>query len=603
MLGKRRRREPCTFRRFALIVTVTAVASSLALVAWIALHPLPTSSNDADVNGAPGKQALDSQQASKILHSAFEHFPNGDEINIACPSEQSLMKGSSEMAHLAVGLCKLEWHAEKKRKPPPDPVVLVKDTSRERYFAKRDMQAWQVAYEKLDMQVVEPALTQQTKLSDFTVLICLGLAFTDTTCIRAEDQVLLKSWQRVNQLYGMRWLLWRKDGFCRTLTGALADSTVKPDFFFRCWTLPQELSKFRQAAAGGEYASDQAWIVKPMGRGEGNGIFITASVNDIVSRQLDGYIVQPFLENPLLIENKKWDLRTYVLVSSISPLRAYFYSEGLVRFAAKPYNATACRQGPGNEHRCLTNTSINKKFAHISKLTWTYRKLRRHLDELGIGSQNIFRAVRRAITKTLLSSEYEFRMLYDEVAPDYQCKSCFQLLGVDVILDSNYNPYVIEVNGLPSMQLSHEFGVPIDSSADYTSTKLGLTHDMLQILYRPPSIGAGVASSLLALGMQQSGPQWCHTAAALKEGASALHNRCLGEREFIELVQVQQEKAARGRFVRLYPSSDGDEFNQLVLHSHKRIASALQRDVLTNWKLHWTTTQLAKMAAVNSPPE
>ena len=35
----------------------------------------------------------------------------------------------------------------------------------------------------------------------------------------------------------------------------------------------------------------------------------------------------------------------------------------------------------------------------------------------------------------------------------YDCHNCFQLLGVDVILDSQLNPYVIEVRSLVNMFL------------------------------------------------------------------------------------------------------------------------------------------------------
>ena len=63
----------------------------------------------------------------------------------------------------------------------------------------------------------------------------------------------------------------------------------------------------------------------------------------------------------------------YVLVTSITPLRVYFYEEGLVRFAAEKYNKTAAKGGKKQQY--MTNTSINKKFTHLDNLTWTFRRL------------------------------------------------------------------------------------------------------------------------------------------------------------------------------------------------------------------------------------
>lgn len=61
----------------------------------------------------------------------------------------------------------------------------------------------------------------------------------------------------------------------------------------------------------------------------------------------------------MLINDSKCDLRIYVYITSMDPLRLYIYDDGLVRFATVKYS-TATRH-LSNRFVHLTNYSVNKK--------------------------------------------------------------------------------------------------------------------------------------------------------------------------------------------------------------------------------------------------
>ena len=58
----------------------------------------------------------------------------------------------------------------------------------------------------------------------------------------------------------------------------------------------------------------------------------------------------------MLIKDLKFDLRIYVAITCVNPLRLYIYDEGLVRFATDKYDMDDHK----NIYSHLTNYSINK---------------------------------------------------------------------------------------------------------------------------------------------------------------------------------------------------------------------------------------------------
>ena len=92
----------------------------------------------------------------------------------------------------------------------------------------------------------------------------------------------------------------------------------------------------------------QWWIIKPAANSQGRGISVTDKVSEVLRRQQgSGMVVSHYISNPLLIDGLKFDLRIYIVVTSVNPLKIYIYQDGLVRFATEPYNI----QGENSKNR------------------------------------------------------------------------------------------------------------------------------------------------------------------------------------------------------------------------------------------------------------
>jgi tubulin polyglutamylase TTLL6/13 len=66
---------------------------------------------------------------------------------------------------------------------------------------------------------------------------------------------------------------------------------------------------------------------------QGRGIYLVRKFEDILLEPGDQFVAQRYMSKPYLIDGLKFDLRVYILVYGVEPLRVFVYKEGLARFA------------------------------------------------------------------------------------------------------------------------------------------------------------------------------------------------------------------------------------------------------------------------------
>jgi tubulin monoglycylase TTLL3/8 len=83
------------------------------------------------------------------------------------------------------------------------------------------------------------------------------------------------------------------------------------------------------------------WILKPSGLSRGRGIRCIDNLEEIqhiIKSGSNQYIIQKYIENPMIINRRKFDIRQWVLVTDFNPLTIWQYDAPYIRFSGENYN-------------------------------------------------------------------------------------------------------------------------------------------------------------------------------------------------------------------------------------------------------------------------
>lgn len=210
-----------------------------------------------------------------------------------------------------------------------------------------------------------------------------------------------------------------------------------------------------------EFGEGSLWILKPgENSNRGNGICIVSSVKEVrehikvnpfpVTGQ-HTYIIQKYIENPLLINKRKFDIRCFALLTSINGvIQCYLYEDGYIRTSSKKFSCS----DPQDLFIHLTNDAIQKKGESYGKYEsgnkMTYSDLQKYLDSLQSPKPHFTLQVLPKIKSLIQDS---IKSVFLKLDPSKRTHS-FEIFGYDFMLDSDLKPWLIEVNTNPCLELS-----------------------------------------------------------------------------------------------------------------------------------------------------
>lgn len=225
------------------------------------------------------------------------------------------------------------------------------------------------------------------------------------------------------------------------------------------------------------------WIAKPSHRSQGQGIFLVTKLSQLKRFEKEyaqplnlkdqgfkeSYVISKYLENPLLIGGKKFDLRIYVLVTNYRPLRVYMYELGFCRFCVEKYNNDF--ENKDNMFIHLTNVAIAKQSSNYNDKhggKWTLKNFSFYLEQTWgkAANEKLWEDINSIVYVSLKATQ----------AVVINDKHCFEMYGFDVLIDDTLKPWLIEVNASASLTTTTEIDRQI---------KMNLINDTFRIVIPP----------------------------------------------------------------------------------------------------------------------
>ena len=330
----------------------------------------------------------------------------------------------------------------------------------------------EAAQDRFFLEALDPELWTEGDASEWDT--CWYTGMPDQSAFRQ-----LETGKTINHIPGNNGLT-IKSNLYRTLNdmyqrvvaqdGVNSEAARRLRFFPRVYSMPTEYHALQEAALA---RPDAHWILKPKNSARGKGISV---LEDVALAPLDNAsMVQQYVGNPHTMWGHKYVLRLYAVITSVVPLRVYLYNEGSAKLASAPYDL----EHFDNIYAHLTNPDVNATNTE-SESPVVFRSLasyRQWLREDGHDDDKLFARLRDMVALTAIGVRERMRNRLAEVKAD--TTGCYELLGFDCLVDADLNPWILECNLSPSLEVC---AAPKDGGEVEEQMKRRLVGDLVALL-------------------------------------------------------------------------------------------------------------------------
>jgi hypothetical protein len=157
-------------------------------------------------------------------------------------------------------------------------------------------------------------------------------------------------------------------------------------------------------------------------------------------------IIQKYLDNPLLYQKRKFDIRCFVLVDS--NLNVYFCKEGHLKSSSKLYDLNS-----NDKFIHITNHSLQKKCSKFAQYEYgnemSYDDFKKAMKKDNIPLEKFDNMIEEM--KYLI--KISFKSVGNKLLKTNPVL-CFEIFGYDFILDNDFKLWILEINNNPGLGIS-----------------------------------------------------------------------------------------------------------------------------------------------------